>query len=160
MPSEYAKSIKLYSFLEFKCLTNSDCHGKGTCTDNKCTCIPGWDSTTDCRSENLIRLLGQLTTATDSMNCFCHETGVDNWFHLIFIAFICTGDVDCNSHGFCNVNIGQCDCDSNWDISPDCSSNVNIAGLSQKNADISMADWFELFFFSFYSSDLLWWYWL
>ena len=77
------------------------------------------------------------------LNCFC----VDNW--LIFIAFICTGDVDCNSHGFCNVNNGQCDCDSNWDISPDCSSNVNIAGLSQKNANISMADWFELFFFPF-----------
>ena len=83
------------------------------------------------------------------LNCFCHETGVDNWFHLIFIAFICTGDVDCNSHGFCNVNIGQCDCDSNWDTSPDCSSNVNIAGLSQKNAKISIADWFDMFLFPF-----------
>ena len=83
------------------------------------------------------------------LNCFCHETSDDNWFDFIFIAFICTGDVDCNSHGFCNVNIGQCDCDSNWDTSPDCSSNVNIAGLSQKNANISMADWFDMFFFLF-----------
>ena len=91
--------------------------------------------------------------ATDSIFIwifFCHETGADNWFHLIFIAFICTGDVDCNSHGFCNVNNGQCDCDSNWDTSPDCSSNVNIAGLSQKNANISMADWFDMFFFLFF----------
>ena len=63
------------------------------------------------------------------LNCFCHETGVDNWFYSYFIAFRCTGDFDCNSHGYCNVNYGQCDCDSNWDTLPDCSSNVNKAGL-------------------------------
>ena len=67
MPSEYAKSIKIYSFLEFKCHINNDCNGKGTCTDNTCHCIPGWDSSTDCSSEHLIKLLGQLTTATDSI---------------------------------------------------------------------------------------------
>ena len=90
------------------------------------------------------------------LNWFCHETSDDNWFHFIFIAFICTGDVDCNSHGFCNVNNGQCDCDSNWDTWPDCSGNVNIAGFSQKMPILySMADCFDMFFFSFYSSGIV-----
>ena len=61
------KVFEIYLFLEFKCHINSDCNGKGTCTDNTCHCIPGWNSETDCTSECLVKLLGQMTTAIDSI---------------------------------------------------------------------------------------------
>ena len=38
-------------FSEFICQTNVECNEKGTCTDQKCQCIPGWDSQEDCKSK-------------------------------------------------------------------------------------------------------------
>ena len=38
-------------FSEFICQTNVECNGKGTCTDQKCQCRPGWDSQEDCMSK-------------------------------------------------------------------------------------------------------------
>ena len=38
-------------FSEFLCETNVDCNQKGTCTDQKCECISGWDSQKGCDSK-------------------------------------------------------------------------------------------------------------
>ena len=40
--------ITFYMFSEFICKTNVDCNENGICTDQKCQCIPGWDSEKDC----------------------------------------------------------------------------------------------------------------
>ena len=38
-------------FSEFMCNSNADCNKNGICTDQKCQCIPGWDSQEDCTSK-------------------------------------------------------------------------------------------------------------
>ena len=45
--------MNLYNniFSEFICKTNVDCNENGICTDQKCQCIPGWDSREDCTSK-------------------------------------------------------------------------------------------------------------
>ena len=39
---------KINLFSEFMCNSNADCNKNGICTDQKCQCIPGWDSQKDC----------------------------------------------------------------------------------------------------------------
>ena len=40
---------------------------------------------------------------------------------LFLIDFKCVDDVDCNLHGSCNKETGQCLCDIGWDSELDCS---------------------------------------
>ena len=40
---------------------------------------------------------------------------------LYFIDFECVDDVNCNLHGSCNKETGQCVCDIGWDSELDCS---------------------------------------
>ena len=40
---------------------------------------------------------------------------------LFFIAYKCVDDIDCNLHGSCNKEQGQCICDIGWDGEQDCS---------------------------------------
>ena len=41
---------------------------------------------------------------------------------LIYIAFLCTENAQCNGHGACDN--GQCDCENGWRGLPDCSGIV------------------------------------
>jgi hypothetical protein len=43
--------ITVILFSEFICKSNVDCNENGICTDQKCQCIPGWDSQKDCMSK-------------------------------------------------------------------------------------------------------------
>ena len=43
--------------------------------------------------------------------------------HLIFAEFICNDNAQCNGHGDCDD--GQCNCESDWNVKPDCSGNIH-----------------------------------
>ena len=43
---------------------------------------------------------------------------------IIYLAFVCFIDNDCNSHGICDD--GTCNCDIDWDVKSDCSGNIQL----------------------------------
>ena len=43
--------------------------------------------------------------------------------HLIIAEFICNDNAQCNGHGDCDD--GQCNCESEWNVKPDCSGNIH-----------------------------------
>ena len=43
------------------------------------------------------------------------------FYSLLYIDFECIDDVNCNLHGTCNKETGQCVCDIGWDSELDCS---------------------------------------
>ena len=57
-----------------------------------------------------------------------------NIFHLfelillISLAYVCSIDDDCNSHGVCND--GTCSCDSDWSAKQDCSGNIYLNAVT------------------------------
>ena len=53
---------------------------------------------------------------------------------LISLAYVCFIDDDCNSHGICND--GTCNCDSDWNVKPDCSGNINYDTIILGDAPI------------------------
>ena len=46
------------------------------------------------------------------------------WLNISFAEFFCTNDAECNGHGDCDIEDGQCNCDNNWNVLPDCSGTL------------------------------------
>ena len=53
------------------------------------------------------------------------------FYSLLYIDFECIDDVNCNLHGTCNKETGQCVCDIGWDSELDCSgTHLQVKNLS------------------------------
>ena len=42
----------------------------------------------------------------------------------MYAEFFCANDAQCNGHGDCDIEGGQCNCDNDWNALPDCSGNI------------------------------------
>ena len=42
----------------------------------------------------------------------------------MYAEFFCANEAQCNGHGDCDIEGGQCNCDNDWNALPDCSGNI------------------------------------
>ena len=113
--------------------------------DSICDCVAGWESFVDCygklcgiivikRNGRSVRnkkifIIRKLLIKQSNLKII--QNGIIGkkivlvtemvFYSLLYIDFECIDDVNCNLHGTCNKETGQCVCDIGWDSELDCS---------------------------------------